>query len=66
LEKCFKEWQPAPVAIDFLGLFHATELHKRLPPRLCGIHARAQIVFDVHLEMAFHLGGKLVLSPLSA
>jgi hypothetical protein len=30
------------------------------------IHANLQVVFDVHLEMAFHLRGEFVVTPSSA
>jgi len=47
-------------------LFNAAELDQFLATRLCQAHARAQIVFDVQLEMALQLRGEIFLSPLSA
>jgi hypothetical protein len=66
LEECFKKGKPAPVAIDFFGLFNAAEFYKRLPPCFCRAHACALIVFDVHLEMAFHLVGEIALAAIFA
>src|SRR5256885_15274673 len=43
LEQCFKKRKPALGPIVFLSLFNAPQLHKRLPPRCCNAHARAQI-----------------------
>jgi hypothetical protein len=48
----------------FFGLFNATEFDQCLAARFLGGHACAQIVIDVHLEMAFHLGCKIFFSAL--
>jgi hypothetical protein len=32
---------------------------------LCRGHARAEIVFDVQVEMGFHLGGEFAFSAVS-
>jgi len=41
---------------------HATQLNDRPPPRFFRRHAAAEIVFHVHLEMTFHLGGELAVA----
>ena len=64
LEQGFKKGKPALGPIVFLSLFNAPQLHERLPPRFGSAHARAQIVLDVHLEMALHLCGELPLTTL--
>src|SRR6266566_1870747 len=66
LPQNFKEWKTAPVAVDFFGLFDAAELDQRLTPCFWGANAGAQIVFDVHLEMAFHLGSEFAFASLLA
>src|SRR6266446_443050 len=66
LPQNLKEWKTAPVAVDFFGLFDAAEFHEGLAPCFWGAQAGAQIVFDVHLEMAFHLGGEFALASLLA
>src|SRR5258708_10928057 len=49
-----------------LGLHKSAELVYRLPAGFSSVQARAQIVLDVHLEMAFHLGGEFPLAPVFA
>src|SRR6266480_5655737 len=57
--------KPAPFAAYLFCLLDAAQFHLRLAPRCPAAHARSQIVFDVHLEMAFHLRGKLSLALVS-
>jgi hypothetical protein len=49
------------VSVFLLGLLNSAELDERLPP--CGrwVHAGAQIVLDVHLEMAFQFFRQLAV-----
>jgi hypothetical protein len=46
-----------------LGLRHAAELDECLPPGFFRRHSGAQVVFDVHLQMAFQLFGEFLLAP---
>ena len=48
----------ALLAIPLFCLLHAAERDERLPPRLVRRHAGADVVGDVHVEMALELGGK--------
>src|SRR5260370_41725033 len=62
VKKRFEERKPAPLAIDFFCLFNTAELNQRFATRFYAVHAGAQIVFDVHLEMAFHFRSEIVLA----
>src|SRR3979409_17999 len=66
LRKCIEQGKTPPLAVFLLGLLETPELDECIAPRFCRAHARAQIVFDVHLEMAFHLRRKIAFSPLFA
>jgi hypothetical protein len=46
-----------------LGLRHAAELDECLPPRFFRRHSGAQVVFDMHGQMAFQLFGEFALAP---
>jgi|SRR5271169_5356783 len=61
-QKCFDEGQPFSFAPGFFGLFEAAEFDEGMAAGLLGRHARAKVVFDVKLEMAFHFSGELALS----
>ena len=43
----------------------AAEREHRLPPRLAGRHAGANVVVGMELNVAFHLRRKMVLGPLT-
>ena len=58
--------KPSALTNHLFCLLDATELDQRLPTRFCGVHARVQVVFDVHLEMAFHLCGEFFVPPAPA
>jgi hypothetical protein len=45
-------------------LLHTAELDERLAAALFRRHARAQIVLNMHLEMALHLVSKVAVAPL--
>ena len=60
----FQHGQPPTLAITFFGLLDAAEFDQRVAPRVFGIHSRAQVVCDVELEMALHLGGKLAVAAV--
>jgi len=62
LQQRFKKRKPAAVAVVFFGLLHAAELDQRLTPRLFCAHPRAEIIFNVHLQMAFHLRGEFAVA----
>jgi hypothetical protein len=47
------------IAVVLFRLRDAAKLDHRLPTRFYGVHASTEIVFDVHLEMAFNFGRKL-------
>ncbi len=66
LKERFQKGQSAALAIKFFGLFDASEFDHRLATCFCGAHTGAQIVFDVHLEMAFHFVSEFALSPVFA
>src|SRR5579859_1126037 len=66
LQKNFQKRQAAALAVIFFRLFDAAEFHDGLPPRLSRRHAHTQIVFDVQLEVALHLGGQLALAAFLA
>src|SRR5215469_15461534 len=66
LKHRFKQLQAAPLAIEFLRLLDAAQLHQRIASRLFKAHASAQIVFDVYPEMALNLRGKFLLTSLLA
>jgi len=48
-----------------LGLRHAAELDECLPPRFFRRHSGAQVVFDVHGQMAFQLFGEFTFTPFA-
>jgi hypothetical protein len=52
--------------ICFFGLFDAAEPDQCSAARLLCGHAGTQVVVDVHLEMALHLGGEFALTPFFA
>src|SRR5438309_10613279 len=64
LEECFEKRKTAAVAVKFFRLFDTTKLDQRLTTRFCGAHVGAEIVFDVHLEMAVHLGREFAIKPV--
>src|SRR5258708_7497281 len=66
LQKRVKEGKTALVAIKILGLLEAAEFDQSLTARFDSVHARAQIVLDVHLEMAFHLRGEIPVATVPA
>jgi hypothetical protein len=63
MKSYFDEGQAAALTIKLLGRFDPAKLDERLPARFLRAHARVQIVFDVHLEVAFHLRGQLLFAP---
>ena len=63
LQNCFQQGKTSPVPVILLGLLDAAEFRQCLPPCDFRTHAHAQIVFDVHLEMALDLRGKIFFSP---
>src|SRR5260370_16761317 len=65
VQQHFQYWQSSALPNHLFRLLDPAELHKRFPAPLSAAHAPTQIVFDVHLEMAFHLGGEFPLSPCS-
>ena len=56
----------APVAVGLLGLLDAAKRDQRLPPRLAGRHAGAQVVVDVQLQVAGELFVELALTARTA
>src|SRR6516162_4967942 len=66
LKDRFKQLQVAHLAIEFLRLLDAAQLHQRIASRLFEAHASAQILFDVYPEMAVNLRGKFPLTLLPA
>jgi hypothetical protein len=66
LEKGFKKGKASLVAINLFGLFDSSEFDERLTAGFRGGHARAEIVFDVELEVAFQFGGKFVVAAIPA
>ena len=64
LEQRFQHGQPPALAIIFFCLFQTAEFYQGVSPRFFGVHSRAQIVLDVQLKMAFHLGGKLAVAAV--
>src|SRR6185312_4495488 len=55
LQQVFKKWNRAAVAAGFFGGFDAAQLQKGRAPRLLRIHASAQIIVDVQLEITIDL-----------
>ena len=55
LHEAFAPGQGGAFAISLLRRHNATKLEDRLAAGLLGCHAGAEIVLDVHLEMAFEL-----------
>jgi hypothetical protein len=43
-------------------LLEAPEFEESLAPGFLRIHAGAKVVFEMHLKMAFHLGGKFAFA----
>ncbi len=66
LQRGFQQRKSAALAINFFGRLDTAELQERLPARLLSAHSRAKVVFDVHLQMAFHLRGEFLIAPLFA
>jgi len=64
LKECFQEWKPATIAMAFFGLFETAEFDERVASRFFAVHASAEVVFDMHLEMVFQLRGKLAVAAL--
>src|SRR2546429_2483292 len=66
LQEHLQNGQAAAVANRFFGLFDAAEFDEGLAAGFCGAHAGAEIVFDMHLEMAVHLRREIPVSALFA
>jgi hypothetical protein len=54
------------VAALFFNLLNAAQFDERLAARICGRHPGAEVILNVHLEMALKLLGHLALVPLPA
>src|SRR5215475_955609 len=52
--------------ISFFRLLQTAQLHERLPSSLLWTHARANVVLDVHCEMAVHLGVEIAVVALTS
>jgi hypothetical protein len=65
LEKTLEERKGAAFAVGLSCLFHAAEPDQGIAARLLGGHAGAEIIVDMHLEMGFQLGGKVIVTSLT-
>src|SRR5687768_11593120 len=63
MEKCFEHWYASLFTMKFGNLCHTAKFDERPPPRLFRRQSGAQVVFDVHCQMALQLFGEFALSP---
>jgi hypothetical protein len=61
-QESFNDWQAAAFAPSFFRLFEAAEFNESLAAGFLRRHSRANVVFDVKLEMAFQFRGELAFS----
>ena len=62
LQEIFDEGEGVALAINLSRRFQAAELQDRLAARFGGSHSGAEVVVDVHLEMAFEFVGEFALA----
>ncbi len=63
VQQAFQRRHGGALAIGLLRLLHSTELQHGFATRFLRRHARAQIVFNLHLHVAFEFAGELLLAP---